>query len=247
MNLSDVITLGDKIDIKLIRHMDIEENGGTFAKTYQSSVCDLLSDMELEISMPTEGGRMILFQVGEECSFVFFTRSGMYRCIGTVKERYRKGNLYLLSVLVKSELVKFQRREFFRVDYVTRMEYYVIEESIANLDSTTKVLMAIQEEEHEQTALEGMTQDISGGGARFSSKTPLEQDQYILLAVRLKSDRFDQKFYLVSQVIVTQPHPGNPGLYMNRVKFLFKDLKERENIVRFVFEEERRIRRKEVG
>ena len=31
------------------------------------------------------------------------------------------------------------------------------------------------------------------------------------------------------------------------MKFIFKNLRDREKIVRFVFEEERRIRKKEVG
>jgi hypothetical protein len=34
--------------------------------------------------------------------------------------------------------------------------------------------------------------------------------------------------------------------FIHRGKFMFKDLKDRETIVRYVFEEERRIRRKEM-
>jgi c-di-GMP-binding flagellar brake protein YcgR len=42
-------------------------------------------------------------------------------------------------------------------------------------------------------------------------------------------------------------HEKSGGLFSNRIEFLFKDLRDREKIVRFVFEEERRIRKKEVG
>lgn len=247
MKLSDVIHLGDKIDIQIIQQLDIEENEEAYAKTYQSSVSDFLSDTEFEISMPTQGGRMILFQVGAECSFVFFTKSGMYNCIGTVKERYRKGNLYLLSVLAQSEPVKFQRREFFRIDYITKIEYYEIEEETAGLSSVTEVLSEVTGEFDAGAAKEGMLQDISGGGARFTAREPLKVDQYILLNIHLKGDRIDEKLCLVSQVVTVEQHPRVPDLFINRVQFLFKDLRDREKIVRFVFEEERRIRRKEVG
>ena len=63
MKLSDVITPGDKIDIKMLHEANQEDNGGEIAKIYQSAVSDIFSDQELEISMPTSGGRMVLFQL----------------------------------------------------------------------------------------------------------------------------------------------------------------------------------------
>ena len=55
MKLSDVITPGDKIDIKMLHEANQEDNGGEIAKIYQSAVSDIFSDQELEISMPTTG------------------------------------------------------------------------------------------------------------------------------------------------------------------------------------------------
>ena len=61
MKLSDVITPGDKIDIKMLHEANQEDNGGEIAKIYQSAVSDIFSDQELEISMPTSGGSAALF------------------------------------------------------------------------------------------------------------------------------------------------------------------------------------------
>ena len=49
----------------------------------------------------------------------------------------------------------------------------------------------------------------------------------------------------MSQIVAIQKEDSDR--YSCRAKFIFKDLKDREKIVRFVFEEERKIRRKEVG
>jgi c-di-GMP-binding flagellar brake protein YcgR len=247
MKVTDVITLGDKIDIQLSRQAEIEEKGGEKAVVYQSSVCDYLSDAELEIAMPSIGGRMVLFQIGAECSFVFYSKGGMYTCKGIVQQRYRKDGLYLLSVLIKTKPVKFQRREFFRVDYITKIEYYSITEEIANKDTMREVLDATESIRQEGIAGQGNTQDISGGGTRFSSAELLEPYSYLLLTFQLTNDRVRENFQLVAQVISTAPSEKASGLYVNRVSFLFKDLKEQERIVRFVFDEERRIRSKEVG
>ena len=123
MKLSDVITPGDKIDIKMLHEANQEDNGGEIAKIYQSAVSDIFSDQELEISMPTSGGRMVLFQLERECSIVFYTKGGMYNCTAVVKKRYRKENLYLLRIVITSGLQKFQRREFFRIPYTTPLKY----------------------------------------------------------------------------------------------------------------------------
>lgn len=41
MKLSDVITPGDKIDIKMLHEANQEDNGGEIAKIYQSAVSDI--------------------------------------------------------------------------------------------------------------------------------------------------------------------------------------------------------------
>lgn len=41
MKLSDVITPGDKIDIKMLHEANQEDNGGKIAKIYQSAVSDI--------------------------------------------------------------------------------------------------------------------------------------------------------------------------------------------------------------
>ena len=77
MKLSDVITPGDKIDIKMLHEANQEDNGGEIAKIYQSAVSDIFSDQELEISMPTSGGRMVLFQL--ELSLIHILHRKIHR------------------------------------------------------------------------------------------------------------------------------------------------------------------------
>lgn len=247
MKLSDIIIPGDKIDIKLSREQHIEENGGQMANVFQSSVSDYLSDTELEIDMPTQGGRIVLFQIGAKCEFVFYTRRGMYTCSGSVKSRYRRDNLYLLSVRIESVPRKFQRREYFRVNYLTDLQYYEISEQIALLPTTEQIFAEVQALDYKEAVNRGGLRDISGGGARFNSPKQHYSGDYVLLMIRLTNERMDETFYLVCQIIASEKHPTLEDTYSNRGKFIFKNLKDREKIVRFVFEEERKIRRKEAG
>ena len=195
--------------------------------------------------MPIQGSRMVLLQIGAECQFVFYTRRGLYSCDAIVRERYRKDNLYLLRILFRTEPKRFQRREFFRIDYVTEMQLLEITEEVAALKTTELLFMESQDIKYIDHKKKAMICDISGGGVRFTGDTPLEPGQFVLLTFRLVNENTDECFYLVSQIVAIQKEDSDR--YSCRAKFIFKDLKDREKIVRFVFEEERRIRRKEVG
>ena len=245
MNFSDIIIPGDKIDIRLIRQINAEENGGQKANVYQSSVSDYISEQEMEILMPMQGSRMVLLQIGAECQFVFYTRRGLYSCDVVVQERYRKDNLYLLRVLLTKQPVRFQRREFFRIAFVTETQLLEIPEEVAALKTTEELFVESQDVKYIDQKKKAMIRDISGGGVKFTGEYSFEPGQFVLLTFRLANENTDECFHLVSQIVATQKE--DTDRYSCRAKFIFKDLKDREKIVRFVFEEERRIRRKEVG
>ena len=170
----------------------------------------------------------------------------MYKCRGIVHGRYRKESLYLLDVRMETELKKFQRRDFFRINYVTKMSYYPLENNLFQAPEEQDIWELLRKPEKKEDACQGTMQDISGGGIRFVSGELLQRNQYIFLTFRLENESMAESFEIFGKVVETQQHSSQKNLFVNRVKFLFRDLKEREDIVRFVFEEERRIRRKEV-
>lgn len=248
MTLEELISPGDKIDIRLLYQLEQERAGNDVeVKTYKSSTYDYLSDTELEIAMPTENGKMVLFQTGLRCEFIFYTNRGLYMCTGIVKKRYKKDFLFALAVEIKTPPSKFQRREFFRVDCLIDMKYYKITEEVASLDSTEKLFAEIQGIDYIGAALNAVVQDISGGGIRFTTDEQLEVNSYLLIVIRLANNKMDETFYLPCKLISSNKIEHAVGKYSNRGKFIFKDIKDRETIVRFVFEEERRIRKKELG
>jgi len=114
----NVIKPGDKIDIKYL-HQNNE-------KTFKSGVFDVLEDGEMEISIPMDNGKMILFHNGTELQFYFYSGSSIYTCEAIVKDRYKRGNFLLLLVELTTPLKKFQRREFFRLSCLIDFVYYKI-------------------------------------------------------------------------------------------------------------------------
>lgn len=244
MNISDMLALGDKIDIRLTYQVQQQQNGEiTAINEYKSVIMDFPSDHQIEIGMPTLMGKMILFQVGIRCDMVFYTKKGLFTCECTVSNRYKKENLYLLLMDVNTPLTKYQRREYYRVDCLIDFTYYPVSDEVAELKSTEALFVEIQDPFYIGKQTNAILKDISGGGMRYSTNVPMEKNQMILSCIRLTNDIMDQTFYLLAKIINCEKKEIVPETYEVRAKFLFKDIKDREAIVRFVFEEERKKRR----
>ena len=90
---------------------------------------------------------------------------------------------------------------------------------------------------------DGTIVDISGGGLRFVSKKENLSGCKILVVVRLIGERMDKQFYLLGEIISSETVlTEKETKYENRVQFILKDNKVREEIIRYVFDEERRMR-----
>ena len=241
MGMDEILTPGDKIDIQLVANPETSGSDSS-NRLYKSSLLDLLSETELEIAMPTYNGKMVLFHVGLRIELVFYTKRGLLSCTAIVLDRYRRGNIYMISVDMKTPLKKFQRREFFRVECFIELSYYKITEEVAQYPKTAMLYQEIMRDEYLAEERPAIALDISGGGIRFSGDYKLEPDSKILVKVQLSNDKVDQIFFLVTNIIDSVPSPNDSTKFISRGNFLFKEMKDREAIVRFVFEEERRIR-----
>ena len=239
MAIADYVKPGDKIDINFLH-----QNNG---KTYKSSVFDYLGDNELEIGMPTEGGRMVMFNIGFECQFYFYTSKGLFTCEAVITNRYKKDNFYLLSAKIKTGLKKFQRREFYRLECMLDFSYYKISKEVAALETTEELFEEIVNPEYIDKKQLATTKDISGGGMRFTTMAPIEVGSKILVVIRLANEKLDQMFYLVADVIACDAVEKMPDLWIVRTKFEFKNIKDRDLIIRYVFEEDRMNRKREKG
>lgn len=249
MSIDQIATIGDKIDIQLVQQLEQAERGDltTPVRTYKSSLFDSINEKEIEIAMPTENGRMVLFQIGLRCRLLFYTKKGLYSCEGMVHKRYKRESFFILAILLTSEPAKFQRREFYRIEQTLDMRYVPIPIEVVEKESTEAIFAEIQKPEYLDAVKSAITVDLSGGGIRFVGDEMLPARAYLLVMLRLRNEKMDQMFYLVVQVIDSFRSPKNMGKVIIRGKFIFKDLKDRETIVRYIFEEERKIRRKEMG
>ena len=252
--VSDVVSIGDKLELKLLNFSTKKVEN---ERVYKSQVLDFINDDTASILMPIEGGRIIPLSVGDKYSLCFFTKKGLYQCKCVIMERGHINNIYVLTVQFISDLEKFQRRKYYRLEYLLEFNYYLVtdmEISILNKLRSNNFKDEEEKQDFIQTleklrkeCLSGTILDISGGGARFVSEHSHEHGNRIRMSMEFNNSLGARNFDIQAIIISSDKMINRQGFYEHRVQFIDILKEEREAIIRFIFEEERRQRKKEKG
>ena len=245
MTVSEVIHVGDKIEIRIAQEAERESRTAETVKMYKSQVLDMKSNGLLQIAMPTEAGKLVMLSLGLRYEFVFYSMGSLYRAIGQIKERYKKDNYYMLDIELRSELEKYQRREFFRFSCLLDFSFYHIPEEAMQLEKLEDIYEMIRDDYLEGKVTPGKIVDLSGGGIRFYTENPVNADACLLLDIRLKNETMDKQFHIPARVLDCHRVENIQEVrYELRAKFFIRDDKVREEIIHYIFEEERKTRQR---
>ena len=237
--LSKFITEGNKIEIRTIERMKGEGSG---VKVYNSMIHNILSEDTMEITMPMEKTKLILLPVESEFDLVFYGIVSLYQCVARIIDRYKSNNVYLLLVELTSNLRKYQRREYYRFSCALEMCARNLEE---------EELQAIEQRVDYQLTpglplKQSVIVDISGGGLRFMSSQRYEPGSLIYCSYHLYKEEERKKYEVIGKVLGNRELDDRPGTFEHRVQYYDIDANTREEIIKYIFDEERKSRRKEI-
>lgn len=238
------ISIGDKLDLEKIetRLMADPEKD---VEIYVSQVLDEGSgEHTLFVAMPYREGKLVPLTVGQQFHATFYTKSGLLRCKVEIMGRYKKGTLYLMEIAAKSVLQKVQRREYFRFECRTQIEYRVLgAEEKAIIESEN----VYDTDEWQIPWKNGIMLDISGGGIRLVSGAQEERDTLVQVRIDISIGEETDILYAFAKVLRSERSENNAAIFDVRLKFWRMDQGTRERIIRFIFEEQRRKRSKQLG
>ncbi len=238
--LTDYISPGEKVEIQAIPGIwqkETEED----TKVYGSKIYDIASDERIDVMMPTEKGKLILLPVDGEYRLAFYSSKGMYQCEARVVDRYKSNNIYILSLEFAKGLQKLQRREYYRfncaIELVTRSLTNYEEVALENnhgftIDPGDDIKKAV-------------IADISGGGLRFIAGFHYEEGDKIYISYKLNIVGQIKEYHIVGVVLRMEEMENRKGVFEHRIKYTNIDENDREEIIHYIFEEERKIRKKQ--
>lgn len=90
----------------------------------------------------------------------------------------------------------------------------------------------------------GIALDFSGGGIRFISQEKYNKEDLIVIRLKISYDDEYKIYSVVSRVISSIPAKNGRENIEHRVEFVDLDSKIREEIIRYIFREERKQRQK---
>jgi c-di-GMP-binding flagellar brake protein YcgR len=235
------ISPGDKLEMRTLADA-ILPDGSRGIKVYKSKIHDIHDEDHIEIVMPMEHTKLILLPIDCEYDVCFYAKGGIYRATLKIVDRQKIEGLYILVTELTSNLHKFQRREYYRFNCVVEVKARALDEE--ELENMRK---GFSKRVPDKPMVEGNIVDISGGGARFVTREPLVEGTDILMNFNLSIMNFDRPFSLCAKLIYSRKIENRPGFIENRAKFEYINNGTREEIIRYIFDEERKNRKNGKG
>lgn len=245
--LSKYVAPGCRVDLQTINdpgqriRMNVDDNKEH--KSYQSQVIDVLSEDRVEISMPMEKSKLILLPVDGEYDMYFYSDGGLYQCYARVVDRYKNDGLYILVLDLISNLRKHQRRAYYRFSCALDMYSRELrEEEVDQSGDGSEEILAPK-----LPLKSSVIVDISGGGLRFVANYAYEVQSMILCKYNLLVNGETKEYNLAGKVLSVRELEDRNGIFEHRVQYVNVDPTEREEIIKYIFDEERRILKNQKG
>ena len=251
---NEIIQIGNKIEmrevVRLIQSADLADQ-----HVYVSQFLHWEDKNLAAIAVPSYKGHMVQLRVDDVFELRFFTKSGLYRCRGKIVKRDRSsGNIAIALVRFVSALEKYQRRQFYRMDCImpvtyaslTKEQRELYKEKKRSFSQEHKASIDKKLESQEIDFQKGVILDISGGGVRFNSSVQQEPESVLLLEPAFPEIMRKRIPYLFGRVISSRKiEHKEPLTFDNRIEFTDITSAEQEQIITYIFKEERDKRKRE--
>ncbi|KNY28361.1 flagellar brake protein [Pseudobacteroides cellulosolvens] len=152
-----------------------------------------------------------------------------YKLKATLTDRLIKDGLPIYKLSIENEMEKIQRRQFFRFDCVLDIKCREVE--MLNNTAVPK-----------GNFFKGLTRDISGGGTCLALVEGIEKGKFIECELQLSENKIIKFYGTIVRSIKTDSESKNK--YEAGVEFYNIDNRSRETIISFIFEEQRKLRKK---
>ncbi len=248
--LRDLLSIGDKIDIRLV---DRKGKPAQKAKSYISQFVEFAEEDVVHIMAPIIAGKTIILETGKTFNLLFYTEKGLYHCNCVILRNFKENKTVVCAVRISSNPEKFQRRQYFRLDCNYDIEYRKVTEEEETLDKMLAAGGFGNEQEkaelvmllgrYEKDWMHGTMTDLSGGGAKFTSTL----QHYPGDKLRIKLDfiyEIDIKKPILNVKVISSNHlTARSSVFEHRVEFFNIMQREREAVIKYIFDQERKRRK----
>ena len=210
-------------DLRLNLLVELEVKDSDYAGKYPSRVEEIRDD-SLVLAMPISRGEIVTLRRDTPITINFMLSGANHVFEATILERIREP-LPVFVVKMPSEAKKKQRRSWVRVPASMKISY-----------TTVKDKSIIDE-----LYLEAQTIDISGGGLLFYSDRGYRPGERMKVILHLPKRPLEIRAKVVRSMLIPDQQPR---LYQTGVEFTDIRERQRDRVMKYVFEQQRMLIKK---
>ena len=207
---------GEKLDLMLVSEYEWHEENNSAV-----------------IAAPIHEGKIYPLHIGAVMNVYFLKRReseiNLYKFSAMVKARGKSENLHFIRIEQLDRISRVQRRRYFRLDCSLRVKYRVVN----NVTCDQNI---------DDIFLESIANNLSGGGLNLMLEERIEKGKFVECKVFLDDIH---KVNFTGQVVTSERRDIESKFkYEVGITFVKISNGEREAVVRYIFEEQRKLRKK---
>lgn len=212
--------------LKINQRVQIEVKEGPFAGKYYSRIEDV-RERDLIIGAPIYKGEVINLRPETLITVIVTGENALYQFESKVLTT-EISPLPLLVITKPKDMQKVQRRSFFRIKVSIPVEYRPLQDILENSNEEFKLAETV---------------DLSGGGALLLLSEEFPKETILELRLHLKENTVVPA---VGRVVLIKDEKRRDKKKMLAVEFIVIEERERDKIIKFVFEKQREERKKQL-
>jgi c-di-GMP-binding flagellar brake protein YcgR len=217
LDLKKYFTIGERIQIGFI-------DASGHLHDYNSQVVEIYNNEFIDILIPMRKNHDVYLKEDIVLKLIVSKGDAVYEFKAALHEKLF-GRIPLLKLRILSEVNKIQRRNFYRLRLMKELEAKQVED--------------IKERKYGDK-FKGNLLDISAGGLLFNSNKELQEKDMLELTLNLNSKKLIVFGIIVRKTFTTNLIvPYTYGVQFNRISDF-----ERNEITKYIFEEQRRLIKK---
>ncbi len=208
--------------------LEIEVGEGKTKRKYPSFLVESAPGA-ISVAAPMQGGELVPLPAGTGVMVVYSDTGGLYAFPAKVTAM-RPGKTAVLVLQPTGAGERAQRRDFVRLDILLPVRYGVLPEPSVIAEPAAWRM--------------GKARDISGGGLLLSTTQSIEMQTWIALDLALPGGLALRTTGRVVRAVEPPALKREPGVIWYGVQFSGMERRLQDRLVRFIFDEQLKLRRK---
>jgi len=211
--------------LRVNQSIDIEVKKGLYKGTFPSKI-DEVNEENIKVLAPYRNGEIVPLRAGTEVNIFFTGNDAAYKFNSEIIDRIKE-QVKLLIITPPEEIVRIQRRDYFRLDVKKDAKYRKLDDYELG-----------DEIDCNKSFIESQTIDLSGGGVRLVNESDLEEGDFIELMIDLSGIK---EVMILGEVKQEYSLPNGEAVGVE-----FKDISRqaRDEIIGWLFDYQRELRKK---